>query len=184
MRTLLQRESQAVTNAYGCTEAEQGIWRVFAEDSLAGMAIFEQLEDGFRLRWANNSFRNLLGLSCEAVLLHWELHRLLPSAGDDLAEIFCRVATAGEPYEEADYHVRVLPNGSPHWWFSVKRVHDPGSPCVLLFQAIDLPHDDRFRVVADYTYDWEYWIGPNRDSALRLTLMLTDHRLFGRGVPG
>jgi len=137
MRTLLPRESLVVTNARDCTGPEPGNWRVFAEESLAGIAIFEQEADGFRVRWANDSFGNLLGLSREVVLLNGELHRLLPSAGDDLAEIFRRVATAGEPYEQADYHVRGLPNGSVRWRFSVSRIQDPGGPGSLLFQVIE-----------------------------------------------
>ena len=45
-------------------------------------------------------------------------------------------------------------------------------------------NEERFRTVADYTYDWEYWRGLDGEIPLCIPFLRTHHRLFARRVHG
>ncbi len=94
---------------------------------------------------------------------------------DDRQHVHNAVRATSERGEEYNIEHRIIwPDGSVRWVQERGDIYrdEQGQPIRMLGVVLDITHrkyleeallesEERFRAIADYTYDWEEWIGPD-----------------------
>lgn len=140
------------------------------ENMLDGFAYCKMLFEGsiaqdFIYLNVNQAFERLTGLKDVVGKKVTEVIPGFRESAPKLLEIYGRVASTGKP-ERFEYYLDTL-----GIWFSISAYSPEKGYFVSVFDNItESKHakaaleqsEDRFRTMADFTHDWEYWIGPDK----------------------
>ncbi|MCP4249336.1 MAG: PAS domain S-box protein [bacterium] len=126
------------------------------------------------LLYVSPAYERIWGRSCQSLYedrKSW-LEVIHPEERSHVAEAFAKAAERGE-YVEAEYRI-VRDDGSVRWVRdrAYPILDEHGQPSRFVSLADDITEkkqaeeslrqsEERFRAIADYTYDWENWFGPD-----------------------
>jgi len=134
-----------------------------------GFALHEILCDGdgrpmdYRFLAVNPAFERLTGLTATKLLGRTVLE-ILPETEQRFIQTFGQVALSGQPTEFEDY------SGALGRWYQIKAYSPSPGTFAALFRDITTAKlaeerlaesEEKFRTVANFTYDWEYWLAPD-----------------------
>ncbi len=117
----------------------------------------------YRFLEINDAFEKLTGLSRQDVLGK-TVRQVLPDVEPHWIETYGRVALTGEPMQIESYS---SPLGK---WYNAYAYSPAKNRFAVLFMDITerkraeealREQEEKFRIVADFTYDWEYWRAPD-----------------------
>jgi len=139
--------------------------------------LFEEMNDGFALHEiicdeagrpvdyrfleVNPAFERLTGLKAESLVGRTVLE-ILPDTEPRFIETYGQVALTGTPAEFVEF------SGALGRWYEIKAYSPSPGMFAVLFQDITASKraevalqqsEEKFRTVADFAYDWEYWRG-------------------------
>jgi PAS domain S-box-containing protein len=189
-----QTEERAAQNAL--RESEEH-YRSLFDNMLNGFAYCKMLFDqnqpqDFIYLNVNSSFEILTGLKNVVGKKVSEVIPGLRESDPELFETYARVALTGKP-ERLETYVEAL-----KMWFSISVYSPEKEYFVSVFDVITerkraeealRANEEKYRLVGDYNYNWEYWIGPsgaliyNSPSCQRITgfapeEFIADYRLI------
>ncbi|MBI5592209.1 MAG: PAS domain S-box protein [Deltaproteobacteria bacterium] len=170
---LLYSIIQDITERKQAEEAlreSEKLYRSLFENMLNGFAYCRMLfKDGkprdFIYLAVNDAFESLTGLKDVVGRKVTEVIPGIREADPRLLEIYGRVAMTGRP-ERFEIFVKAL-----RMWFSISVYSPAHEHFVAVFDVITdrkqaeealQKSEERYRTVADFTYDWEYWMSPDR----------------------
>jgi len=163
---LVFRDQTEEREAQKALQASEELYRSLFNNMLNGFAyckmLFEQNQpQDFIYLNVNNSFEQLTGLKN---VVGKRVSEVIPGIGEsnpELIEIYGRVALTGKP-ERFETYVEAL-----KMWLSISVYSAEKEYFVAVFDVITerkraeealRASEERYRTVADYTYDMEYWI--------------------------
>lgn len=163
------RDKYQEHHAEGTLPESEERFRSLFENMLDGFAYCKMLFDGsiaqdFIYLNVNQAFERLTGLKHVVGKKVTEVIPGFRESARELLEIYGRVAATGNP-ERFEYYLDTL-----GIWFSISAYSPQRGYFVSVFDNITESKrakaaleqsEERFRTMADFTHDWEYWIGPD-----------------------
>jgi len=133
-----------------------------------GFALHEIILDAdgkpcdYRFLEINHAFEQLTGISGRSAVGR-TIREIMPEIEDFWIETYGRVALTGEPARFENYSAPLAK------WFELYAYSPAGKQFAVIFQDITQrkkaeetirESERKFRIVADFTHDWEYWMDP------------------------
>jgi len=123
------------------------------------------------LLYANAAITRLLGTTAEN-MLHTNILNYFPKESQEIIRSAMGKRAVGDPV--MPYVVKIAaPGGGPQCWVEIRgaRIMFEGQPAIINVltditakkwaEEALYASEQKFRTLADYTFDWEYWIGPD-----------------------